>query len=67
MNGVPCPSCKYPIGLTLEFIINNPVSKCPNCAVIMNFNVDSDIRNEFIKVTNEINKIKKEHKNVMFK
>jgi hypothetical protein len=56
---VPCPSCGNPLGIDLEFIINNPISKCPHCLVVMNFNVNSDIIQEFKKVTNQINKIKK--------
>jgi hypothetical protein len=27
MAGVPCPACRQPLGLTLQFIIQNPKIK----------------------------------------
>ena len=40
---LPCLSCKQPLGLTIEFIMKNPLSQCPYCGVIMNFKPDAKI------------------------
>lgn len=64
--GLPCPSCRNPIGLDLGFIIRNPVSRCPHCDVIMEFNVNERISKEYKEVLNEIENIKKEYKGVKF-
>ena len=62
MAGVPCPSCKNPIGLTLEFIINNPKMVCPHCKTIMNFEVNEEIKQQLNSTLAEIDKIKSEYK-----
>ena len=56
---LPCPACKKPIGLTLEFIIKHPVSACPHCDVIMDFTVNEEIKKSFTEAISEIDKIKK--------
>jgi len=58
---MPCLSCGVDIGLDLKFIVTNPTSQCPHCNVIMNFNVSPELRSEYIKVSNEINQIKKQY------
>jgi uncharacterized Zn finger protein len=63
---VPCPSCKSPIGLTLDFIIKNPISKCPNCGVVMKFKGDEKILEEYNNVINEIKNIKKQYQGAIF-
>jgi uncharacterized protein YbaR (Trm112 family) len=40
---LPCPNCKTPIGLTLDFIVKNPVSVCPSCKTVFNFAVSEEI------------------------
>jgi hypothetical protein len=59
---MPCLSCGQQIGLDLEFIIKNPTSQCPHCEVIMNFNVSSEMKKEYLKVSEQINKIKKQYR-----
>jgi hypothetical protein len=59
---LPCPACKQPIGLTLEFIIKHPVSACPHCDVIMDFTVNDEIKQSFTEAISEIDKIKKQYK-----
>ena len=62
MAGVPCPSCKNPIGLTLEFIIRNPITVCPHCRTVMNFEVNDEIKEQLNTAVNEINSIKNKYK-----
>lgn len=64
--GLPCPSCRTPIGLNLTFIISNPVSQCPHCGVVMRFDVNDKIAKEYKEVLKEIENIKKEYKGVRF-
>ena len=58
---MPCLSCGQQIGLDLDFIVNNPTSQCPHCNVIMKFNIGTELREEYKKVSNEINIIKKKY------
>lgn len=59
---IPCPLCKQPIGLTLEFIIKHPIMTCPHCEVIMDFTVNDEIKKSFADAISEIDKIKKQYK-----
>ena len=59
---LPCPACKKPIGLTLEFIIKHPMVVCPYCEVIMDFSVNEEIKKSFTEAVSEIDKIKKQYK-----
>jgi len=58
---MPCLSCGTDIGLDLEFIVKNPTSQCPHCKVIMSFNVNPELKKEYIKVSNQIDNIKKKY------
>ena len=62
---LPCPACKKPIGLTLEFIIKHPVSACQHCDVIMDFTVNEEIKKSFTEAISEIDKIKKQYKGMV--
>jgi transcription initiation factor IIE alpha subunit len=59
---LPCPNCQTPIGLTLKFIIKNPISLCPHCNTIFNFSVNSEIVKSYKEAISEIEKIKKQYK-----
>jgi hypothetical protein len=62
---LPCPACKKPIGLTLQFIIKHPVSACPHCDVIMDFTVNEEIKKSFTEAISEIDNIKKQYKGMV--
>ena len=62
---LPCPACKKPIALSLEFIIKHPVSACPHCQVIMDFTVNEEIKKSFNEAISEIDKIKKQYKGMV--
>ena len=44
---MPCPACKTPLGMDLQFIIKHPVSVCPGCGIILDFSVNDEIRKKF--------------------
>ena len=61
---MPCPSCKAPLGLTLDFITKNPISVCPYCNVIMNFSASKIATDDLKKGLREIEKLKKKYSNL---
>jgi hypothetical protein len=61
---MPCPSCKAPLGLTLDFIIKNPVSVCPHCQVIMNFSASKIATDDLKKGLRQIEDLKKKYSNI---
>ena len=61
---LPCPSCRQPLGLTIEFIMKNPVSQCPYCGVIMNFKPDSKVVDEYKDALNQIKSIQDKYKKI---
>jgi uncharacterized protein YbaR (Trm112 family) len=50
---LPCPMCKTPLGLTLEFIIKHPVSACPRCETVLDFTVNEDIKKSYNEAMGE--------------
>lgn len=61
---MPCPSCKTPLGLDLQFIIKNPVSVCPNCEVVLDFTVNDEIKEKYADAMKTINSIKSKYKDI---
>jgi hypothetical protein len=62
---LPCPMCKTPLGLTLEFIIKHPVSACPSCKTVLDFTVNEDIKKSYNEAMGEIKKIKNQYKGMV--
>jgi hypothetical protein len=65
MSSMPCPACKKPLGLTLEFITKHPRCMCPSCQTMFNFEVDDDIKQSLGKALSDIDKIKKQYKGMV--
>jgi transcription initiation factor IIE alpha subunit len=61
---MPCPDCKTPLGMDLQFIIKHPVSVCPGCGIILDFSVNDEIRKKFNDAITEIDNIKSRYKNI---
>ena len=61
---LPCPGCKTPLGLDLEFIIRNPISACPSCGIVMDFTVNPEIKEKFREAISEIESIKKRYSGI---
>ncbi len=64
MIQMPCLYCKKPLGLTLEFIQNNPVSQCPHCQTTFNFAMNIDVMKRFNQVNREMEEIKNKYKGI---
>ena len=62
---MPCPSCKAPLGLTLDFILENPISQCPHCRVVMNFKASNVVTDDLKKGLREIEELKKKYSNIV--
>jgi hypothetical protein len=58
---LPCPNCQTPLGITLDFIVKNPMSVCPNCQTVFNFAVSDEIIESFKEALQEIEDIKKQY------
>ena len=61
---LPCPGCGKPLGLTIEFIMKNPISQCPYCDVIMNFKADNKVVEEYKDSLNQIKAIQDKYKKI---
>ena len=61
---IPCPSCRQPLGLTIDFIMKHPVSQCPYCLTVMDFKPDTKIVGEYKSALKQIEDIQKKYKNV---
>lgn len=61
---LPCPSCKTPLGIDLNFIIKNPVSVCPSCDIILDFTVNDEIKEKYADAMKTINSIKSKYKDI---
>ena len=61
---MPCPACKTPLGMDLQFIIKHPVSVCPGCGIILDFSVNDEIKDKFKEAMGQIEDIKKRYKNI---
>jgi hypothetical protein len=62
---LPCPNCHTPLGISLDFIIKNPLSVCPTCQTVFNFAVNDEIIKTFRETLNEIEDIKKQYKGMV--
>ena len=61
---MPCPSCKAPLGLTLDFIIKNPVSQCPHGKAVMNFKASKVATDDLKKGLRQIEDLKKKYSHI---
>ena len=61
---LPCPGCQQPIGLTIDFIVKNPISQCPFCGVIMNFKADPKVVSEYKEAIDQIKSIQEKYKKI---
>lgn len=61
---IPCPSCRQPLGLTIDFIMKHPVSQCPYCLTVMDFKPDIKVVDEYKDALKQIEDIRKKYKNV---
>lgn len=59
-----CPACRQPLALDLGFIIKNPQSVCPKCGLIFNFEMNEQIKSEYLSTLNQIESIKKKYQNI---
>jgi len=64
-GGIPCPVCRNPLGLTIEFIMENPTSKCPQCETVLTFPRNEELYKQFKEAQAEIEKYKKQIKSFM--
>ena len=64
MSPLPCPYCKNPLALTLDFIVKHPAVQCPHCQTILNFKVDKEATEKMKKGLREIEDMKKKYSKI---
>ena len=61
---LPCPVCRTPLHVDLQWLIQNPICQCPTCESVMNFEVPEKMQQEVNKALAEIKKVKDEYKGI---
>lgn len=61
---LPCPSCKQQLGVDLLFLMKHPISQCPHCKAVMNFEVPDDVKQQVAAAFKNIEEIKAEYKDI---
>lgn len=61
---LPCPVCRTPLHVDLQWLIENPISQCPTCKSVMNFEVPEKMQREVTSAMENIKKIKDEYKDI---
>ena len=61
---LPCPSCKQQLGVDLLFLMKHPISQCPHCKAVMNFDVPDDVKQQVAAAFHNIEQIKAEYKDI---
>lgn len=61
---LPCPVCRTPLQVDLQWLMQNPICQCPACHSVMNFSVPEEMQREVTKAINNIKKIKDEYKGI---
>lgn len=61
---MPCPNCKQPLGLTLEFIIKHPVMQCPHCTTVLNFSGNTESAKEYLQGFKELQKLRDKYSKI---
>ena len=61
---LPCPVCKTPLHVDLQWLIQNPICQCPTCQSVMNFEVPEEMRKEVTEALGSIKKIKEEYSDI---
>lgn len=61
---LPCPVCRTPLHVDLQWLIQNPICQCPTCQSVMNFEVPEELQKDVNRAMAEIKKVKDEYKDI---
>ena len=61
---LPCPVCRTPLHVDLQWLIQNPICQCPTCQSVMNFEVPKELQKDVNRAMAEIKKVKDEYKDI---
>lgn len=61
---LPCPVCRTPLHVDLQWLIQNPICQCPTCQSVMNFTVPEELQKDVNRAMAEIKKVKDEYKDI---
>ena len=57
-TGLPCPCCSAKLQITIDYIIENPISAWPICKSVMKFPVNEELFKQYKEAQAEIQAIK---------
>ena len=61
---LPCPVCKTPLHVDLQWLMQNPVCQCPECNSVMDFTVPPELKKDVEEALKGINSIKDKYKGI---
>ena len=61
---LPCPVCRTPLHVDLQWLMQNPICQCPTCQSVMNFEVPESLKKEVNDAMRGIKDIRDQYKGV---
>ncbi len=61
---LPCPVCRTPLHVDLQWLMQNPICQCPTCQSVMNFEVPESLKKEVNDAMRGIKDIQDQYKGV---
>ena len=61
---LPCPVCRTPLHVDLQWLMQNPICQCPTCQSVMNFEVPESLKKDVNDAMRGIKDIQDQYKGV---
>lgn len=61
---LPCPVCRTPLHVDLQWLMQNPICQCPTCQSVMNFEVPESLKKEVNDAMRGIKDIQDQYKGI---
>lgn len=61
---LPCPVCRTPLHVDLQWLMQNPICQCPTCQSVMNFEVPESLKKEVNDAMRGIKDVQDQYKGI---
>lgn len=61
---LPCPVCRTPLHVDLQWLMQNPICQCPTCQSVMNFEVPESLKKDVNDAMRGIKDIQDQYKGI---
>lgn len=61
---LPCPVCRTPLHIDLQWLMQNPICQCPTCQSVMNFEVPESLKKDVNDAMRGIKDIQDQYKGI---